>query len=163
MVEVYITQVCHHTRLALYPYCVCFPINMMLMCEHWSRLGYGGSTLWMLKVLGGKTEFCDAAGDGGAPGWGRRQGHWRRVRNRLSNTRSLVEARFAARNSVLVRAVTVSTILEGRISLVATSVEVVHSLRGVPRRRQQGDDRRVCISCRGSSCSHACPLRRGAR
>jgi len=32
------------------------------------------------------------------------------------------------------------TIFEGRISLVATSVEVAHSLRGVRRRRQQGDD-----------------------
>ena len=33
-----------------------------------------------------------------------------------------------------------STILKSRISLVATSVEVAHSLRGVRRRRQQGDD-----------------------
>ena len=41
-----------------------------------------------------------------------------------------------------------STILEGRISVVASYVqadEAAHILRGVRRRQQQGDERRVCI------------------
>jgi len=50
-------------------------------------------------------EFCDAAGNGGAPGWGRYQGHCIRAHNRLSDLLNLVKARFAVRNSALIKAI----------------------------------------------------------
>jgi len=48
MESMYMTQVRHHSRLALCTCCVCFPKNMMIMCQHFPRIRYGGPTHWML-------------------------------------------------------------------------------------------------------------------
>jgi len=47
----YSTQVRHHTRLALCTCCVLFAKNLMMTCEYFPRIWYGGPTHWMLLSL----------------------------------------------------------------------------------------------------------------
>ena len=64
-----------------------------------------------------KTKFMMRFKNGGAPASGRDPRHWIRARKCLSYPRSLIEVRFAARTSALVRVVL--TIVECHISLAA--------------------------------------------